>query len=117
VSDVEALSRRIRDFAVARDWGQFHTPKNLVMALVGEVGELTSIFQWLSPEEASQIMDTQKADGVRQELADVLIYLVRLPDVLQVDLIQAALEKIEENETRYPVERCRGSARKYDESP
>lgn len=97
------LSTRLRAFAAARDWEQFHTPKNLAMALSGEAGELLSLFQWLTPEQAAQAMsDPELAANVEDEIADVLIYLVRLADVLDVDLIKAANAKIDRNETRFP---------------
>jgi dCTP diphosphatase len=107
---IELLRRRLRTFASERDWEAFHTPKNLAMALAGEVGELLEIFQWLTPDEAAQIMDGGRADDVRDELADVLIYLVRLADVLGVDLADVANAKIERNTARYPTEKVRGRA-------
>ena len=107
------LSDRVRHFAEERDWGQFHTPKNLAMALAGEVGELIEHFQWLTPGESAEVMaDPDKARAVADELADVLIYLVRLGDVLGVDLIDAADHKLAGNARRYPVEEARGSAAK-----
>ena len=107
------LGERLRRFADARDWSQFHSPKNLVMALVAEVGELVEQFQWLS-EERSAALEPAQLEAVRLEMADVLIYLTRLADVLGVDLLGAAVDKIELNEQRYPADRVRGSARKYD---
>ena len=104
---------RLRAFAAERDWEQFHTPKNLAMALVGEAGELLEIFQWLTPDEAASIMDTDRASDVREEVADVLGYLIRLADVLDIDLPSALRDKLSINEARYPVERSRGSALKY----
>jgi NTP pyrophosphatase (non-canonical NTP hydrolase) len=107
------LTTQLRQFAAARDWEQFHTPKNLAMALAGEVGELLAELQWLTPEEASRVMeDPEAATRMRSELADVTIYLVRLADVLGVDLIQASATKLAESERRYDVEHYRGSARK-----
>jgi dCTP diphosphatase len=113
--EVTALSARLRQFADERQWGQFHSPKNLVMALTGEVGELSEIFQWLSEDasrNAAQHPDT--AEAVRHELADVMMYLVRLADVLHVDLNQAVAEKLTLNEARYPVNKSHGSSKKYD---
>src|SRR5262249_55524108 len=110
------LIESVRQFVRERDWEQFHSPKNLILALVGEVGELAEIFQWLSPDEAAEIMeDASSASRVREELADVLIYLVRLADVLDVDLLGSCAEKLWVNEARYPVERSRGSAKKHSE--
>ncbi|ONI72659.1 nucleotide pyrophosphohydrolase [Actinosynnema sp. ALI-1.44] len=97
------LSTRLRDFATTRDWHRFHTPKNLAMALSGEAGELVSLFQWLTPEQAAAAMDDPDlAANISDEIADVLIYLVRLADVLDVDLVKAANAKIDRNETRFP---------------
>ena len=113
--DVTALSSQLQAFADDRHWGQFHSPKNLVMALTGEVGELNEIFQWIGEDAsrgAGQHPDT--AEAVRHELADVMMYLVRLANVLQVDLNQAVTEKLALNAARYPVDRALGSSRKYD---
>jgi NTP pyrophosphatase (non-canonical NTP hydrolase) len=99
------LVTRLREFAAARDWEQYHTPKNLAMALAGEAGELTALFQWLTPQESAEVMlaDPDRAAKIEDELADVLLYLVRLSDVLGVDLIAAAHAKIDRNEHRFPV--------------
>ncbi|WP_082403668.1 nucleotide pyrophosphohydrolase [Saccharothrix sp. NRRL B-16348] len=100
---LDDLRDALRRFAAARDWDEYHTPKNLVMALSGEVGELTDLFQWLTPEQAAHAMDDPElAWNVRDELADVMHYLVRLADKLDVDLIEAAFAKIERNERRFP---------------
>lgn len=110
---VNELASRVRRFAAARDWEQFHTPKNLAMALAGEAGELLAELQWLTPEESARVMrDPEAGPRVRSELADVTIYLVRLADVLGIDLIQAAHDKLADGETRYDVETYRGSTRK-----
>jgi dCTP diphosphatase len=111
---LDELATRLAEFARDRDWDQFHAPKNLVMALAGEVGELLEHFQWLSePQSADLPADVR--DAVALEMADVLLYLVRLADRLQVDLGAAALRKIELNGLKYPIEKFRGSARKYDD--
>ena len=111
----DPLTLRLRAFAEAREWQQFHTPKNLVMALTGEAGELAELFQWLDPESSAQIMtDPDSAERVRHEIADVLSYLLRLADVLDVDIAEALSEKIELNELKYPVELSKGSSLKYD---
>lgn len=103
-NSLEDLRDALRRFAAARDWDRYHTPKNLVMALSGEVGELTDLFQWLTPEEAARAMeDPELAWNVRDELADVVHYLVRLADKLDVDLVEAAFAKIERNERRFPT--------------
>ena len=114
LSDIETIAGALRAFADARDWGQFHTPKNLVMALGGEVGELMALFQWLTPDEAAGAMQMPTtAHAVQDELADVFCYLVRLADVLHVDLVQAARAKLAANEQRYPAAAVRGKAIKY----
>ena len=98
------LATRLQKFADARDWEKFHTPKNLVMALGVEVAELTEIFQWLTPEESESVMSDSKLEvAVKDELADVMIYLVRLASVLGIDLVTAANGKIDRNETRFPT--------------
>jgi dCTP diphosphatase len=104
------LQARIREFARERDWEQFHTPKNLAMALSGEVGELLEIFQWLTPEQAEGVMQGPRSADVEDELGDVLIYLLRLSDVLGVDLEKAAGAKLSRNEQRFPAAQVRGRA-------
>src|SRR5262245_65707666 len=103
-SSITELTQRLRDFAADRDWDQFHSPKNLAMALTSEAGELAAEFQWLT-EEQSRSPDTERLGRIRYECADVLIYLVRLADKLGIDLTAAAHEKIAQNEQRYPAER------------
>ncbi len=103
----------LRRFAADRDWEQFHTPKNLAMALAGEAGELLEVFQWLTPDESAAVTeDPASARAVADELADILQYVVRLADVLGVDLSDAVWVKLRESERRYPVEETRGSAKK-----
>ncbi|OLT26968.1 nucleotide pyrophosphohydrolase [Nocardiopsis sp. CNR-923] len=103
---VAALQELLERFADARDWGPYHTPKNLAMALAGEAGELVAEFQWLTAEESDRVMtDPDKATAVRQEMADVFCYLLRLADVLGVDLDTAVREKIAINEHRFPAPR------------
>lgn len=98
------MQELLADFADRRDWGRFHTPKNLAMALAGEAGELAAEFQWLTPDEAAGVMDDPgKAEAVRLEMADVLSYLLRLADVLDVDLEAVLREKVAINEGRFPV--------------
>jgi dCTP diphosphatase len=111
---IQQLAEHLRQFAAERDWEQFHSPKNLAMALSVEVAEITEHFQWLT-EQQSQDLDTSKKAEVAEELADALIYLVRLADQLQIDLLEAADRKLAVNETKYPAEKVRGSARKYSE--
>ncbi|MBZ0104061.1 MAG: nucleotide pyrophosphohydrolase [Sulfuricella denitrificans] len=100
--DLEALRDALRKFARARDWEQFHTPKNLAMALIVEAAELVEQFQWLTPEQ-SQNLDAGKQEAVRQECADILIYLTRLADILGIDLLDAARDKLLINAAKYPA--------------
>lgn len=103
----------LRHFVSERDWDQFHTPKNLAMALSGEVGELIAEFQWLTPDEASNAMsDPGLAARIQAEIGDVMTYLVRLADTLDIDLVDAATTKIADSARRYPVETARGSVAK-----
>ena len=113
-SSLADLTQRLRDFAAERDWDQFHSPKNLAMALVAEAGELAAEFQWLT-EAQSQAPDATQLARIRAESADVLNYLLRLSDKLGIDLIAAAHAKIDDNARRYPAEKVRGSSRKYSE--
>jgi NTP pyrophosphatase (non-canonical NTP hydrolase) len=111
---LSALAHRLREFASERDWDQFHSPKNLAMALVSEAGELAAEFQWMT-EAQSKSPDAAQLARIRAESADVLNYLVRLADKLGIDLIAAANEKIDANARRYPAEKVRGSSKKYSE--
>ena len=110
--DLNELKQRIRDFAEAREWDQFHSPKNLSMALSAEVAEIVEHFQWLTQEQSSNLPQ-KKLDEVETELADTLIYLIRLADKLDIDLLQAAKNKIEVNEKKYPIDKAKGNAKKY----
>lgn len=101
MSDLTAMRNRLRTFADARNWNQFHTPKNLSMAIAGEAGELLAEFQWLTPEESSKLT-AEKLRDVEMEIADVAIYLVRLADVLGLDIYEATMAKIAINESRFP---------------
>ncbi len=108
------LNQRLKAFAQARDWEQFHTPKNLSMAMIAECAELVEHFQWLTPEQSMQL-PADKLDEVSLELADILIFLIRCAERLDVDLIAAAYRKMEINESRYPADKVRGDARRADE--
>jgi dCTP diphosphatase len=112
VDPLLALRDQLRLFARERDWDQFHAPKNLAIALSVEAAELLEHFQWLS-EEASKKLVPEELAAVKEEMADVFIYLVRLADKLDVDLLEAAARKIELNAKKYPVEKARGSSKKY----
>ena len=114
MTDIEELQRRLQAFADQRDWNQFHSPKNLAMALIVEAGELAEHFQWLTQKESFSLPDDKLGD-VGEELADIFVYLVRLADQLDIDLPAAVDRKIELNEQKYPADLVRGSAKKYNE--
>jgi NTP pyrophosphatase (non-canonical NTP hydrolase) len=107
---MESLKKQIKDFIKARDWEQYHAPKNLAMALSVEVSEIVEIFQW---KEAEQSLTTEEVEGLRQEIGDVLVYLLELADYYGIDIIQAAHDKMTLNEQKYPVEKVKGKAWKY----
>ena len=111
---LRTLQQRLAAFAAARDWEQFHSPKNLAMALSVEAAEVVEEFQWLTDEQ-SRSLDAERRERVRLELADVFVYLLRLADRLDVDLMRAVDDKLVLNERKYPAERVRGDARKYDQ--
>ena len=111
---LDSLRDALRRFAAARDWQQFHTPKNLAMAVSVEVAELVEHFQWLTAEQSGRLNATTKR-AVGEEIADVLLYLTRLADVLDIDPLAAAERKIKINARKYPVRRSRGSVRKYSD--
>jgi dCTP diphosphatase len=110
---LKALRARLAVFAAERDWDQFHNPKNLAMAVAGEAGELVEHFQWLTFEEAANLPAATREE-VALEAADVLLFLLRLCDKLEIDLATAAERKLMINAERYPVSKARGRATKYD---
>ena len=112
--DINKLKKIIRKFAEDRDWDKFHNPKNLVMALSSEVGELSDIFQWLNPEESEKKLSNKNKELAKEEIADILIYLIRLSDKLDIDLENEVMEKIKKNSIKYPVELSKGNAIKYN---
>ena len=112
--DMQELAEQLRTFARDRDWEQFHSPKNLAMALSVEVAELVEHFQWLT-EEQSYIRDPDKLARIKEEVGDILIYLTRLSDQLGIDPLRAAGEKMIVNGAKYPIAAARGSAKKYSE--
>lgn len=114
LKDIEELRLALRRFAEARDWEPFHSPKNLSTALLVEAAEVAEHFQWLTQAQSAALAADKHAE-VALELADVLIYLVRLADRLGIDLLESASRKLAINERKYPAEQVRGSARKYDE--
>lgn len=109
-----SLRNEVREFVAERDWEQFHTPKNLATALMIEAAELLEPFQWLKTGEPEEL-DELKKNAISQEMADVLIYLVRLADKLDVDLVDSAIEKLACNREKYPADKVRGDSRKYSE--
>ncbi|MEI8324933.1 MAG: nucleotide pyrophosphohydrolase [Betaproteobacteria bacterium] len=113
-SDLQSLTQSLRDFAAARDWEQFHSPKNLASALSVEAAELLEHFQWLSDAQSANLKDPKRAE-VAAEAADVLLYLLQLCDKLHIDLVQAARAKLIANGEKYPVDRSKGSSAKYTE--
>jgi NTP pyrophosphatase (non-canonical NTP hydrolase) len=115
-SDLAAIRDTVRTFVDERDWDQFHTPKNLSSALSVEAAELLEHFQWLRDGSAAELGEAKLAE-VRHEMADVLVYLVRLADKLDVDLAAAVEEKMILNRAKYPADKVRGDARKYDQYP
>lgn len=110
--DLPSLTQSLRDFAQARDWAQFHSPKNLASALSVEAAELLEHFQWLTEEQSRTLAAPKKAE-VAAEAADVLLYLLQLCDKLQIDLLEAARLKLAVNAEKYPVDRAPGSSQKY----
>lgn len=111
---MKELVSQLREFAKERDWEQFHSPKNLAMALSVEVAEIVEVFQWLT-EDQSRRLDGEKLDKVKEEIADVMIFLTNLADKLGIDPLGAAKEKIEKNRKKYPANIVKGKAHKYTE--
>lgn len=114
IHSLEMLRNRLRKFAAERDWDQYHTPKNLSMALIAEAAELVEHFQWVEGTN-SHLLEDKTRISVEEELADILIYLVRIADKLDIDLYQATERKIGINALKYPADKVRGSAKKYTE--
>ena len=113
-SGLSDIKHRLREFAQVRDWEQFHSPKNLSMALSVEVSEIVEHFQWLTEEQSNNLPQDKLAE-VETELADTFIYLIRLADKLDIDLLDAVDKKIKHNEEKYPADKVKGSAKKYTE--
>ncbi|MDX4038500.1 nucleotide pyrophosphohydrolase [Aliarcobacter skirrowii] len=113
--DIEQIKQRIQKFSDDRNWDEFHNPKNLVMALNGEVGELNEIFQWLNFEESMNLPEDVK-EHTKEELADIAIYLIRICMKLDIDLEKAILNKMTKNEAKYPAEISQGGSKKYSKS-
>jgi dCTP diphosphatase len=118
--DIERITQRLREFAKVRDWEQFHTPKNLVMALSVECSELVEHFQWLDSEQAKNLQienseNENKREEIAEEVSDILFYLLRFSDVMNIDLQNAVDKKLEKNAKKYPAEKVRGNSKKYNE--
>ena len=112
--DLKKIRNRLRNFATDRDWEQFHNPKNLTIALSVEVSELLEIFQWSKNGGLDEINDEKTKKDIEREIADVFNYIVRLSDILNIDIEKASHMKIDENEIKYPVDKFRGSSKKYN---
>lgn len=112
---MDEIRQKLRDFASKRDWDKFHTPKNLVMALSGEVGELVEVFQWLKEEESTkEKISKENLNKAKEEIADVYLYLIRIADKLEIDLKKEAKKKIKVNAEKYPIDLSKGNAIKYN---
>ncbi len=114
VTTLQELLQKIIDFRDERDWGQFHSPKNLAMALMVEAAELAEHFQWLTEEQSRQLSG-EKKEEIREELGDVFIYLLNLSERMEIDILQAAREKLVKNGEKYPAAQVKGRSLKYDE--
>lgn len=112
---LDDLRHSVAEFAQERDWEQFHIPRSLLLALIAEVGELAELVQWAPDEALDERWIEDHKSRLSEEMADILVYLVRLADVLNVDLLEAASSKIRQNSEKYPVEKSRGNSRKYNE--
>lgn len=116
MKDIKAIQQAVEQFAQARNWDQFHSPKNLSMALSIEAAELMEHFQWLTETE-SLALDDQTLAEVRDEIADIQVYLARIADKLDIDILQAVEQKMQKNQQKYPADKVYGSARKYNRYP
>lgn len=114
--DLEALLDEVRRFKREREWDRYHNPKDLAISIVLEASELLEIFQWVDPSELPDIVE-KKIERIKEEIADVFLYLLSLCDVLGLDIVKIGFEKLKLNEKKYPVEKFRGSYRKYNEPP
>ena len=111
---IEELERKLREFADERDWEQFHSPKNLAMALCVEVAEILEHLQWLT-EEQSRSLSARTRAAIEEEVGDVMIYIIRLADKLGIDPLRAAFAKLKVNGRKYPIKKAKGNCRKYTE--
>tara|TARA_B100000029_G_C17534690_1_gene944451 strand:+ start:773 stop:1120 length:348 start_codon:yes stop_codon:yes gene_type:complete len=113
--DVKRIQRRLKKFAEVRNWKQFHSPKNLVMALSVEVAELVEIFQWSNSSGNDEINDPETQEKIKEEIADIFNYLLKISDELDLDLEEVIHKKIDKNEKKYPISKSHGSSKKYSE--
>ena len=113
--DLNLIKERLAQFSKERDWEQFHSPKNLVMALSVEVAELTEVFQWSNDGGLTEIEDPELRKKIEEEIADVFNYLIKLVDILNMDLEKAALKKIQDNAKKYPIKKSKGKPTKYSD--
>lgn len=111
MEEIQKLQEALKHFAIERDWEQFHTPKNIAIALSIEASELLELFQWSTPEESFH----PPRKELKEELSDVFLYLLRLSSILEVDLVKASWEKIEKNREKYPVHLAKGNSKKYNQ--
>lgn len=114
MNELDELYNKLSEFNKDRDWEQFHSPKNIAMALSVEAGEIVEIFQWMSQEE-SYDLGQEKMQKLREEMGDVFLYLQLLASKYDIDLVKAAAEKLDKNSKKYPVDKARGSSKKYNE--
>jgi len=114
MDEIKSLQEQIKQFSQERDWTKFHSAKNLSMALSVEVSELMEIFQWLTEKESNNLSKVQK-EKVNEELADIFIYLLRISDITNIDLLEATQRKLHVNREKYPVDKCFGKSNKYNE--
>ena len=115
MSNINDLQKRVVDFRDARDWKQFHTPKDLAMSIAIEAAELMECFQWKSKKQVEEYVNSDKSAEIDEEMADILIYLLNLSDVLNIDLIKVANKKLDKNSRKYPISKAKGNAKKYTE--
>ena len=113
--NIEKIQQRLENFSKIRDWEQFHNPKNLAMALSVEVSELVEIFQWSNNGGLTEIKDPKKRDKIKEEIADIFIYLIKISNKLDLDIEKIINQKIDKNEKKYPVEKSKGNSLKYTE--
>lgn len=114
-NNFEKLKIVSREFTRERDWDKFHSPKNLIMAMFKEIGELSEVFQWKKEELSfKNNLDSDEIQNIEDELSDILIYLIRISDILEIDIISSSFKKIDKNRIKYPIEKSKGNSTKYN---